>query len=142
MPAKKSKAQAKPTTQATTEPIIRDVPRGGYTCRTYHDGHNVHYIPVTRVVPDLEPVSARIECQDEKLTLLIDQSSTPVHSHNPAAIGLLIEELGSACLWYPTLRLACWPLDGERHWASLALEPVGPCSSAEDVHIAELRHWS
>lgn len=138
MPAKKPKGPARPV----TEPAVKDVPRGGFTCQSYQDGHNVHYIPVMKVVPDLEPVRARIECSDDQIALVIGKDRTAVYSHNPAAIGLLIQELGSACRWYPTLNLACWPGKAVRHWASLALAPVEACGSAEEAYLAELAHWS
>lgn len=136
MPAKKNKQQDPDT------PAIADIPRVGFSCSLYLDGHSVHYIPVTRLAPTLEPVPATLRMDGDEITLVIDRHRTRVHSHNPAGIGLLISEFGAKCRWYPTLRLACWPRPTERHWVSLALDPIEPCISAEDAYLAEVRHWS
>lgn len=134
MPSKKSKQ--------SPSPIIRDIPRCGFTCRSYLDGHNVHYIPVGQLVPGLVAVDARLQCEGGGITLVIGQERTTVFTHNPAGIELLVAQLGPSCQWYPTLRLACWPRADERHWASLALAPVDRCASADEAHLAELRLWS
>lgn len=128
--------------QVRDTPAIADVPRAGFTCQHYGDGHNVHYVPVTQLVPGLQPLHARLSNSGDALSLTIEQEHTPVYSHNTAAIGALISDFGPACLWYPTLHLACWPRPAERHWASLAPAPIDPCFSAEDAYLAELRHWS
>lgn len=122
--------------------IARDVPRLGFECGSYRYGHNVHYIPVLTLAPSLEPIPARLVVAGEGLSLERDGDRVKVFHHNPAAVALLVDELGAHCEWFASLHLARWVSDDVHHWASLAAEPVDACPSREDVHLAELRHWS
>jgi len=140
MPASDDRSQ--PANGTSDTPAVSDVAKSRPVCHKYCAGHYVHYIPVLHLVPDLRPEAAIVECTDDGITLTIDDLRIPLFSHDPARIRALVGELGPACHWYPTLHLASWPGAGVRHWASLALAPVGPCSSAEDVHISELRYGS
>ena len=122
--------------------IARDVPRLGFACGSYQAGHNVHYIPVLKLAPTLEPVPARLLVEGEELILEWNGHPVKVFHHNPAAVALLVDELGAHCEWFASLHLARWVHDDTHHWASLATEPVDACPSREDVQLAELRHWS
>jgi len=122
--------------------IARDVPRLGFACGSYQAGHNVHYIPVLKLAPTLEPVPARLLIEGEDLFLERDAARVRVFHHNPSAVMLLVQELGTDCEWFTSLHLARWVRDDAHHWASLATEPVDACPSREDVQLAELRYWS
>lgn len=123
-------------------PAISDVPRAGFSCGSYQDGHNVHYAAVAKSAPGKMPVPARIACREGSITLMLGEESTAVYSHNSAAIDLIIRQVGSVCSWFPGLSLVCWTTKTERHWASLSLEPVSECFSAEQAHLAEIEWWS
>ena len=120
----------------------KDVPRAGFTCGSYLPGHCVHYIPVQKLVPDLIPVSASLQCQGDQLTLLIQNESSPVWTHNTDGVQEIIEDFGSECDWFPTLKFARWVHENVRHWVNLSLEPVSVCASVERVRRAEMRAWS
>jgi hypothetical protein len=124
-------------------PHPTDAPRAGFTCVSREPGHTVHYAAALKQAPSLVPVPATLHVHetDDDLGLEVDGETSPVWSHNPAALWALVEELGSRCAWYPTLQLACWPTADTRHWVHLSLEPVGPCMSAEGARRAEWRHW-
>lgn len=128
-------------TQTTDKPI-RDVPSAGFRCGSYLDGHNVHYIPALKLSADRAAVAARLKWDNDALHLTIDGDVVRVQNHNPAGVRLLLDELGTACLWYPSLRYACWPGATVRHWVSLALNDLPPCFSTERARIAEAELWA
>lgn len=134
MPAK---TNAKPVTKKSP----RDVPRAGYICASYSDGHNVHYEVVMKAVPKLVPEAAMLEFNDGQVTLIVDGERLDVFSHNPVAFWSLIDELGSACDWYSTRNLVCWHQGKHRHWATLSLEPVQDCYSSDEAAKAEREYW-
>jgi hypothetical protein len=121
---------------------IRDVPRAGFTCGSYFDGHNVHYIPALKLSADRESVAARLTWENAGLRLSVRQENTIVHNHNPAGIRLLLDELGTKCLWFPDLRLACWPGASARDWVSLALKGLASCTSTEQSRLEEAELWA
>lgn len=123
-------------------PAIKDVPRAGFSCGSYQDGHNVHYAPVVKAAPGLTPLPARIALREGTITLKLGEESTTAYNHNTAAIDLIVREVGSICSWFPGLSLACWTTRTERHWASLSLDPLSECFSAEQAHLAEIEWWS
>ena len=125
----------------TSSRRIVDVPRAGYICASYSNGHNVHYEPVAKSAPSLTPKAARLELMDSGLALKIGCKRIPVFSHNPDAFWSLVTDFGSDCEWYPTLNLVCWLRPQERHWASLSLGPVSSCFSSEEAAKAEWDHW-
>lgn len=96
-------------------------------CISYRPGHNVHYIPVLRLVRDLEPVDATLTCEREQLTLTVGSQRTTMYSHDMHRVRSLLEDFGTRCLWYPTLRYACWPGAKVNRWASLSGAPITPC---------------
>jgi hypothetical protein len=126
----------------TAKQSVQDVPSGGFSCGSYLDGHNVLYVPVMKLAPDLVPESARLRWKGDQLVLTTDSGSAVVHHHNPAGVRRLIGDFGAKCRWYPTLRLACWPRTGARHWVSLSLTEVTPCVSGEQQLLDEEEYWS
>lgn len=120
----------------------RDVPRLGFECGSYQDGHNVHYASALKGAPTLEPIPARLRVEGDALVLHHGGERFRVFQHNPAAVELLLQELGANCDWFPSLHLARWVRDDVQHWASFALEAIDACWSREEIHLAELRHWS
>lgn len=120
----------------------KDIPRGGFTCRSYRDGHNVHYEAVMKSVPRHAPEEARIQFAEDQISVEVDGVQQRVYTHNPSGIGQILFQLQKeTCLWFPALRLACWTTPTERHWVSLAADPVTACFSAEEAFMAEVRRW-
>lgn len=114
-----------------------DRPLGGFTCQSYSDGHNVHYIPVLKIAPNLDPTDATITVDEDRILLTVESTTIEVQHHNPRAIATLVAENGSRCQWFPRLRCACWTRSGGRKWISLSLGPLTPCISAEEARAAE-----
>ena len=126
---------------AADEPI-RDMPSAGFTCGSYLDGHNVHYIPALKLAGDRDVVDARLVWDHDNLQLTIAGKETVVFNHNPASVRVLLGDLGAQCSWYPSLRLACWPGTSTRRWVSLSLEGLQACTSVEQARIAEAELWA
>ena len=132
-----------PTTpRDPSRPKPKDVPRVGFTCASYLPGHDVHYIPVVKLSPNRSYAPANIDFIGDDFTLRVEDDTRLVQTHNPEALRRLIQELGSACRWYPSFSYACWP-DGEvRHWVNLSLEELTPCASREQALKAEWEAWT
>lgn len=126
---------------AADEPI-RDIPSAGFTCGSYLDGHNVHYIPALKLAGERDVVDARLVWDHDTLQLTIDGKKTVVFNHNPASVRVLLDDLGARCSWYPSLRLACWPGTYTRRWVSLSLDDLQACTSVEQARIAEAELWA
>jgi len=91
---------------------------------------------------DRESVAARLTWETAGLRLSVRQENTIVHNHDPAGIRLLLDELGTKCLWFPDLRLACWPGASARYWVSLALRGLTSCTSTEQSRLEEAELWA
>lgn len=100
---------------------------------SYRPGHNVHHIPVLRYSASLIPTAASLVFADETFTLRIGEETHLVSNHHPAALSALVERLGGACRWYPTLNYACWPNGEVRHWVNLSLGGATPCVTWEEI---------
>ena len=123
-------------------PGRRDIPRVGFTCGLYLDGHNVHYIPVTQLAKDRESVNANLNWTAAHLVLDVAGAELVVHNHNQAGIRLILRDLGPQCRWYPSLHLACWSGQDARHWVSLSATALEPCTTVEQSLLDEESFWS
>jgi hypothetical protein len=119
----------------------KDVPRAGFICGSYESGHCVHYLPVMKRARDLTPLPAALQPRGDGWLLDVEGDEHAVWNHNDAALTEVVEQLGSACDWFPTLGLARWVDGGIRHWVSLSLEPISGCASVEQVRRAEIDAW-
>ena len=109
------------------------MPRAGYICASYSNGHNVQLEEIKHLDSKVSFNQARLQVDDNTLaiTLVVDRKRVPVFNHNPGDIWFLVREFGPQCDWYSTRGLVCWEQAKDRCWASLSLEPVDRCFCKE-----------